>query len=76
MKYTLSKTMGKVTVTRRGKKKRDQPSSPNAIEDVGFGGPAAAICDAPPNTQLSFAPNLSDDTLTLNRGITYFLTDI
>ena len=58
MRYVLSKTMKRVAVTRRGKKKRDQPSSSNAIEDAGFDEPIGAICDALPNTQLSTVPKI------------------
>ena len=60
--------MEKVTVTRTGRKKRDQSSSPSDLQNGEFGDPMAAIFGAPPNTQLSNAPELLRATLPRNRG--------
>ena len=67
--------MKKVTVTRRGRKKKDQAFPSNDLQNGEFDVQMEAICDAPLNTQLSNAPELLRTNLPRYRGAgaTYYL---
>ena len=53
MRYVVSKTKKKVTVTRRGRKKKDEPMSSNALPITDCEQQMEAICDGNLNAQLS-----------------------
>ena len=70
MRYVVSKTMKKVTVTRRGRKKQDGSSSSNAIPYSQPNEPVEAICDGPVDTR-----HMSVPLTPLDPIIVYYLED-